>query len=173
LIREVTGGVEWGSQPLAVGNPLCEDQYTNGRDAMNPITQFPLRKIAEKSLDQHIGILDADVRAELATSMVRQWLGNDGHAGFVTPTRRYWFQVIAKGDRLEVGFSSTAGDLERILADDWHVDPAEVPGLLHRLNLCQTARCRNGDGKVIRMRVEPNARTVSCQEEPEAEGTEL
>ena len=51
---------------------------------------------AESELAKHFGDLDAPVRDELATSLVRQWLTNDGYAGLVTPTRQCWFQLLTR-----------------------------------------------------------------------------
>jgi hypothetical protein len=74
---------------------------------------------------------------------------------------------------VEAGFNPRAGNLGRVLSEPWHVDAVEIPGLLHRMDLCQSVVCRNADGRTIRLRVEPNERAVRCQEETEAEETEL
>jgi hypothetical protein len=132
---------------------------------MKPIRQYPLRKIAESELARHFGHLDAAVRDQLATSLVRQWLTNDGHAGFVTLTHQYWFRLVATGDSLEVGFSEAEGDWGMVLSRDWHVEEEDVPGLLHQLNLCQSALYRTADGRTIRLRIEPRERTVRCEEQ--------
>ncbi len=129
---------------------------------------YPLRKVAEKVLVKHLGDLDVAVRNELATSLVRQWLTNDGHAGLVFPTRKFWFDVAPKGDGVEVGFGTFEGNWGRALVEDWHVNEEEVPGLLCRLNLCQSVLCRNADGRTIRLWIEAKERTVRCNEEPEA-----
>jgi hypothetical protein len=140
---------------------------------MNPLKHYPLRKVAESELARHFGDLDDAVRDELATSLVRQWLINGGYAGLVTPTRQFWFQMVAmEGGGVEVGVSKPEGNLGRVLAEDRHVDKAEIPGLLHRLNLCQSALCRTADGLNLRLRIEPKERTVRCEEEPEAEETD-
>jgi hypothetical protein len=133
---------------------------------MKPIKRYPLRKIAESELARHFGHLDTAVRDELATSLVRQGLTNDGHAGFVTPTGQCWLRIVVREDGgVEVGVSKPEGDWERVLAEDWHIDEAEVPGLLHQLNLCQSAQCRTADGRTIRLRIEPKERTVRCEEQ--------
>jgi hypothetical protein len=140
---------------------------------MNPLKHYPLRKVAEKVLAKHFGDLDAAVRDELATSLVRQWITNDGHAGFVTPTRQFWVNMVTNGDGVEVGFSPAEGNWGRVLTEDWHVAEEEVPGLLHQLNLCQSVVCRTGDGLTIRLRVEPKERTVRCEPQAaEAEETD-
>jgi len=46
----------------------------------------------------------------------------------------------------------------------------EIPGLLHRLNLCQAARFRTADGRAIELRVEPRERAVRCLELPTEQG---
>jgi hypothetical protein len=75
--------------------------------------------------------------------------------------------MVPKGDGVEMGFSPAEGDWGRVLSTDWGVDEEEIPGLLHRLNLCQSVLCRNADGRTIRLRVEPKERTVRCEEAAE------
>jgi hypothetical protein len=133
---------------------------------MLPGKRLPLRRIAEGELAKQFRGLSASVLDELATSLVRQWLTNDGHAGIVTPTQQVWFQVVAEGDHLEVGVSTAEGDWGRALSQHWRVDEAEVPALLHRLNLCQSAFCPTVGGRTIELRVEPRERAVRCRELP-------
>jgi hypothetical protein len=134
---------------------------------MNPITQFPLRKIAENTLAHHLGDLDDAARSDLAISLVRQWATNDGHAGIVTPTHRFWFRAALQGDgTLDVGFSAIQGNLGEVLVKDWQVDAAEMPELFHQLNLCQFARCRNLANRMIQVRIEPKERRVLFDAEP-------
>jgi hypothetical protein len=132
---------------------------------MSSIKHHALRKIAENELAKHLGDLDAAVRNELATSLVRQWITNEGFAGLVMPTRRYWFRMIAKEDGgLELGVSKSEGNWDRVLTEEWHIDKEEVAGLLHRLNLCQFVLCRTIDGRTVRLRIEPKERTLRCEE---------
>src|SRR5262245_12058523 len=83
---------------------------------MKPDKRLPLRRIAEGELSKQFLGLSAAVRDQLATSLVRQWLTNDGHAGVVTPTQQVWFQVVAEGDLLEVKVSTAEGDWGRALS---------------------------------------------------------
>jgi hypothetical protein len=129
------------------------------------LKQFPLRKIAESQVDNQFGDRDASVRNELATSLVRHWITNDGYAGFVTPTRQYWFQMVAKGEQLEVGCVEAKGNWGRMLLRDWRVAEDEIPALLHQLNLCQSASWRTTDGRTIRLGIDPKERTVRCQKQ--------
>lgn len=136
---------------------------------MNPITRFPLRKIAESELARHFGPLELDVRSALATSLVRQWLTHDGHAGFVTPTHEFWFEMVVKGASAEVGVTAVQMNWGKTLAEDWNVPDEEIPDLLHRLNLCQTAVAFSSDGRTLRMRLEPKGRLIECREQQEEE----
>jgi hypothetical protein len=61
---------------------------------MKPSKRLPLRRIAEGELARLFGGLGAAVWDQLATSLVRQWLTNDGHAGLVTPTQQLWRSSI-------------------------------------------------------------------------------
>jgi hypothetical protein len=140
---------------------------------MNPIRQLPLREIAEETLAESFGDLDADLRDELATSLVRQWVSNDGHAGFVTPTYQFWFQVVPQSDGVEVRCRPVEKNWGRVLSRKWDVAEDEIPDLLHQLNLCQFVLCRNADGRTIGLRVEPKKRRVRCREETEAEEMNL
>ena len=135
---------------------------------MNPKRRYPLRKIAENELAKHFGDLDADIRDARATSLARQWLTNEGYAGFVTATHQHWFQLVTKkGGELEVGFNTAEGNWGRVLSQDWHVDEDKIPDFLHRLNLCQSARCQNADGRTICLRIDPKERVVRCHVQAE------
>jgi hypothetical protein len=82
---------------------------------MKPSKRPPLRRIAERELANQFLGLSAAVKDQLATSLARQWLGNDGHAGIVTPTQQVWFQLVAEGDLLEVRVSTSEGGWGRAL----------------------------------------------------------
>jgi hypothetical protein len=132
---------------------------------MKPVKHYPLRKLAETELAMCFSGLDDALLNDLATSLVRQWLTNDGHAGLVTSTHQCWFRLVTTGDSLEVVVSQAEGGLGRILSRDWHVDDEEIPGLLHRLNLCQSVLYRTAVGPTIRLWVEPKVRAVRCEEQ--------
>src|SRR5262249_11347382 len=112
-----------GQLTLASGPAAREDRRASRRTPMSRISPYPLRRIAENELTHHVGGVDDADLDDLATSLVRQWLRNDGHAGLITPTHQHWSQMVARADgRLEVGRSTCAGTLNRILTRDWHVD---------------------------------------------------
>jgi hypothetical protein len=129
--------------------------------------RYPHRKVAESVLAEHFSDLDVGVRNALATSLVRQWLTNDGCAGFVTTSHRYWIQLVPKEDGgVQVGVRKFKGSWGAVLSQDWHLEEDKIPAFLHQLNLCQSAQCRNKDGRSISIRIEPKARTIRCQELP-------
>ncbi len=132
---------------------------------MNPVKRPPLRMIAENELNKHFGDIDTAVRNELATSLVRQWLTNDGHAMVVTSTHQFWFRIVARSDGCEVGFNKAKSNWGRILSQSWHVDEEEIPGLLHQLNLCQSVLCHTTEGRMVRLWIEPKERTVRSEEQ--------
>jgi hypothetical protein len=137
---------------------------------MKPVKQPPLRRIAENELRKRLGDLDAAIRDELATSLVRQWLTNDGHAGLTLPSCHCWFQLIRKRDGYEVGFDRTERSGSRALLQDWQVDEDEIPAVLHQLNVCQSVLCHTTDGRTIRLWIDPKERAVGCRPEAEDEG---
>ncbi len=132
---------------------------------MARIQRFVLRKIAENEIAECFGELNAVVRNDLATSLVRQWLTYEGHAGIVTATHQCWFHLIEKGDHLDVGFGRGAGNLGKILMEEWGLQRAEIAEVLHRLNLYQSVLYRRGDGRTLRLWIEPKERAVRCEEE--------
>jgi hypothetical protein len=140
---------------------------------MKPPNRLPLFEIAKKILAKHFGDLDPAIDDDLARSVARQWHTYDGHAGIITPTRNFWFQMVATENGVQIGENPAAGNWGRVLAEEWHVAEEEIPGLLHQLNLGQSATCRTVDGRTIRMRVEPAKRTVRCEEQPAHDETEL
>src|SRR5580704_9532873 len=97
-----------------------------------------LRKIAEHELDRCFHGLSAAACDELATSLVRQWIGNDGNAVIVTPDFHVWFRI----KKLDDGQTQVVRDVEpqtfvehvrksRVIED-------QIPKLLHELNLRQS-----------------------------------
>jgi hypothetical protein len=77
--------------------------------------------------------------------------------------------IIAPGSPRTAGGSTRRPTLDSSVPSpprDWHVDETAVPGLLHRLKLCQSALCRTAGGMTIRLRIEPRERTVRCEDQP-------
>ncbi len=132
---------------------------------MKPVKRYPLRKIAENELTRCFDDLDSAVTNDLAISLVRQWLTNDGYAGLVTPTHECWFHMVPKEvSSVDVGLRKKKQNWSRHLTRRWQVDEEEIPELLHRLNLCQSVLCRTTDGRTIRLWMEPKEEIVRCEE---------
>jgi len=126
---------------------------------MSSIKHTALRNVAEAELDSRLGDLDSRLKQELATSLVRQWLTNDGHAGLVTQSNHYWFRMIRTDGGFEVGFDAQPPRfIDQLRGAD--VAEEQIPGLLHELSLCQSAQCQTQDGKSIRLRMIARERTL-------------
>jgi hypothetical protein len=114
-----------------------------------------LRKIAEHELDQCFHGLAPATRDELATSLVRQWIGNDGNAVIVTRQFHLWFRMTKIGG----GKTQVVRDPQpQTFVDDMRksrVVEEQIPGLLHELSVRQSAECVTDYGQKIRLRVEP------------------
>jgi hypothetical protein len=111
-----------------------------------------LRKIAESSLDRYLTGLDPEVKQELATTLARQWITGDGHAGLATPSHHFWFDLVRKVNGFDVGFDRQPPQLAGKLREAGVPEEA-IPGLLHKLNLCQTVLCETRDGRRYRVRM--------------------
>jgi hypothetical protein len=123
--------------------------------AVTPSRSQALRRIAEDQLDVRLGELDPQVRQELATSLVRQWLGNDGHAGIITPSNNYWFRLERRADGvIEVGFEANPGSFAALLRN-WGVAEEDMANLLYQLSLRQAVRYRTEAGLTLEVRLEP------------------
>jgi hypothetical protein len=135
---------------------------------MSSTRQNALRNVAEAELDRRLGELDLRLREELATSLVRQWITCDGHAGLVTPSGHFWFRMIRTDGGVEVGFDAQPPRFVDSLRE-WKVPEDEIPDLLHQLNLRQRASCQSQEGNHLRLRMVPNERTLLVQPVPEEE----
>jgi hypothetical protein len=133
------------------------------------LKEYPLRIIAERVLTQRFGDLGAALLADLATSLVRQWLTYNGHAGIITQVQQFWFSVCPNGESLDVGFGDGRGMLGHVLERQWLVPADDVPELMHRLNICQSAVCRTTRGTSVRVSIIPQERTVRFEDVAEDE----
>lgn len=114
-----------------------------------------LRKIAEHELDQCFHDLPPVIRDELATSLVRQWIGSAGNALIITAEFHYWFRI----EKLEDGGTRVVRRREPQTFVDhmrrYRVIEAEVPSLLHALSVRQSVECVTDCGEKIRFSVDP------------------
>jgi hypothetical protein len=129
----------------------------------------PVRKIAQDLLKKIFRKgLAAEVERDLITSLVRQWIGYEGHAALFTGKDRFWFTLTRQPEgitNVEVNHIPQS-PLDDFLKD-WRIAPEKAADLVHRLNLCQTAEVRNRDGERLRFMVDPLKRTI--QIEPSAD----
>jgi hypothetical protein len=66
--------------------------------------------------------------------------------------------MVQQEDGAQVAVGEQPGTLVFNL-HKWGVEDEDLPGLLHRLNLSQSARCEIKDGRTIQVRMEPAERT--------------
>ena len=128
-----------------------------------------LRMIAERELDACFHDLAPITRDELATSLVRQWISNDGAAVIVTRDYHFWFRLT----RLEDGMTRVVRDIQAGTLSEHlrhsRVIEDEIPGLLHDLSVCQSARCYTDDGELLQLRVDPAKATFHIELVPDQE----
>jgi hypothetical protein len=114
-----------------------------------------LRQIAEHELDRCFHDLSPFTRDELATSLVRQWIGNDGNAVIVTRDFHFWFRM----KKLEDGQTQVVRDRQpQKFVDQMRksrVIEAEIPRILHELAVRQSVECWTDYGEKLRLRVDP------------------
>jgi hypothetical protein len=119
-----------------------------------------LRNIAEHQLDQCFHDLSPVTRNELATSLIRQWIGHDGNAVIVTRDFHFWFRV----KELEDGRTQVVRDRRpQTFVDHMRksrVIESEIPRLLHELAVRQSVECQTDYGQKSRLRVEPGRKTA-------------
>jgi hypothetical protein len=136
---------------------------------MSSVKQNALRNVAEADLQARFGKLDPLFKQELATSLVRQWITHDGHAGLVTHTHNFWFQMIrTEAGLYEVGCESQPSHLLDELRA-WNVKEDDFNALLHELCICQGAVCQTVDGRSIRLCLLPKEKVIRIQPASEEE----
>jgi hypothetical protein len=148
--------------PTVVTNPFQKgDKVTT-----QPSGQDVLRRIARSQLEQYLEDLHDPLKEDLADSLVRQWVANDGHAGLITRDSRLWFQLVPQKDG---GYEvSVDADPHRFMADlrRANLNEKEIPELLHRLNLSQSVVCRTADGRSIRLQMNPKKKAFAIEDAP-------
>lgn len=98
-------------------------------------------------------------RADLVTSLVRQWITYDGHATLFLGDRQVYL-VLGRtplGNPCVVPEPGLSGWV-RELTEDWKVDPDDIPDILDQLNRGQSAEAVNADGIPLRLWVDPGER---------------
>jgi len=103
-------------------------------------------------------------QADRATSLVRQWATCGGNAVVIVDDRIIYLSV----GQTPLGKPRVNADVqpmhwEELLAD-WKIAPDDVPDLIGRLNLAQSAEATNADGLLLRLWVNPAERSRGVEE---------
>jgi hypothetical protein len=106
----------------------------------------------------------ADEQAEIITSITRQLLTNDGHAGLMTARGQFWVKVVEKEDeKWEIGIGHVPEITVLRFMRQYDFDSEQVPEILHRLTVAQSAEFTNRQGVLYRFWVEPKERTTKIK----------
>lgn len=120
-----------------------------------------LRDLAESLLRQvsEDEIPDAE-RADLVTSLVRQWITYDGHATLFVDDDQVYFHLSQTplGKPSIVPEPGLAGWMAQLVRE-WKVDEDDLPDLIEQLNRAQSAEVTGGDGIPLRLWVNPKERS--------------
>ena len=126
-----------------------------------------LRQLAEELLEGIVNgepIPEAD-RADLATSLVRQWITYDGKATLFIGEGQFCF-VLAEtplGTYRVIPEQLPPGWINRLI-QDWKISREDLPQLFGQLNLGQSVETINRDGIPIRLWVNPKERGMGVEQ---------
>jgi hypothetical protein len=125
------------------------------------INSRELRRLAEALLDEidEYDELPEAERADVATSLVRQWLTYEGHATLFLEDEQVYLDL----GRTPLGKPCVVPELAghgwvRQLARDWNVSADDLPEVLDQLNRGQSAEVVSADGVPLRLWVNPRER---------------
>lgn len=131
-----------------------------------------LRRLAEDVLAR-LDIFVAE-QADLATSLVRQWITYEGKATLFLDERQIYFLLT----RTPLG--RTTADIEEVQSTfidnavaDWNINEDELPEIFQQLNRGQSAEFENMDGLLLRLWVDPKTQRKGIEPlvpEPKQEG---
>jgi hypothetical protein len=131
-----------------------------------------LRVIARDVLDRAFPEgLPPEADRELITSITRQLLTYNGHAGVVTGKGNFWVSVVDKpDDAVEVGMSHVPEVTVLRIVKSWDIDADLVPEILHRLTVAQSAEVTSRKGVRLRLWIEPAKRMTHVKRVAVEEG---
>lgn len=118
-----------------------------------------LRQLAEELIDQmaeEYSLSNSD-RADLATSLVRQWITYDGHATlFLDDEHQIYLHLVRTplGRPRPVPEAGLLGWIKQFTTD-FQISPDDVPEIIAQLNRGQSAEVTNQDGVPVRVWVNP------------------
>jgi hypothetical protein len=120
-----------------------------------------LRQVAEdllESLDEAGGVPPGE-RADVATSLVRQWVTYDGHACLYLGEQQVYF-ILGRtplGKPRVVPVPGLPGWWNAVTRD-WKIDASDLPEIVAQLNRGQSAEVTNAEGIPLRLWVNPKER---------------
>jgi hypothetical protein len=126
----------------------------------------PLPEIAADTVQRTFGLtIDDGTRREFVESLVRQWERFGGYAGLFTMTQSFWFVVtLQEKPKINVKVGMAKGNIVADFMKDWHFTPAQIPDILHQLNVNQYALLMNAQRQKLRFTINPEKRSVSIDE---------
>lgn len=134
---------------------------------MSSETPNVVRAIAEKELDACFHDLSQTTRTELTTSLVRQWLTNDGTAVIATRDHHFWFRM----SRLNNGTRQVVREVQEGTFSQFmrrsRVIEEQIPSLLHELNLRQSTYCFDEHGEMLHLSVDPAQKLFAIELVPD------
>ena len=141
----------------------------------NPMpTPNDLRQIAEDLIALlEDAIHDAGQEtAGLAVSLVRQWATYDGNAALCLGDDIFFFPLRYSP------LGSPSADIQpsrtrwpEMLVRDWKVQASNLPDLIERFNLGQSAEFTSGEGETVRWWIDPRKRTIAIDNQTPPTGT--
>ena len=127
------------------------------------INSAVMRNIAGCEIDKLFPGLAEGPRTELVTSVIRQWLTNEGWAGLFTIAVNYWLNLIERNGKALAGVMVHPSEIRRRLKT-WLVDEADLPGIVHQLSLSQSATFVNAANQSVRVSTNPKEHSISFDE---------
>lgn len=135
-----------------------------------------LRQIAEDLIDQlkeNPEIEETDFDG-LPTSLVRQWMTNDGIATLFLDGNQLFFTLKRSPlGALSVSVEPHPHPWVETLMEEWDVSEDEIPNIMHQMNLGQSAEFLNQQGEKIVWWVKPKDRSSLMQKPPPANDPEI
>ena len=126
-----------------------------------------LRKVAENELNTCWPDLLPETKQDLTTSIVRQWITNDGMAVVVTRDHHVWFRLTQLEDgQMRVGKEILEGTFTDHMRHSRIIEE-QIPRLLHELTLRQSVQCETDYGQTVRLRVDPSKKMFFIEMMPD------
>ncbi len=124
-----------------------------------------LRRVAEHLASEIPEEALTATRAEIATSLLRQWLTYDNHATlFVDTEQHYLTPDIGVGGKIGFGFFKVdAAGWYKELMQDWDFGEEELGVAIRQLNVAQSAQIENRRGEFLRLWANPKERTKGLE----------